>query len=52
MFFFETSAGPGNVTASVPPGMSIESVESELLKKFDGHYDYIKIVRHEIIRLL
>jgi len=51
LFFFETSNGPGTVTIMAPIDRSIESIEQELLAGFDGHYQTIKIIRHEVITL-
>lgn len=51
-FFFETSSGPGHVTAMVNKGISIADAKSQLLAHMDGLYDTIKIVKYEIIEVL
>jgi len=54
-FFFETDAGPGNVTTMVNRGVSIPSAKAQLLQEIiamGGNYLEIEIVKYEILEIL
>lgn len=51
-FFFETSSGPGDVTAALNKGMTIDDAKQMLLTQFNGHYKSIEITRYEIIQII
>jgi len=51
-FFFETSNGPGHVTAMVDKGISIADTKAQLLEAFEGLYDSIKITKYEILKVI
>jgi len=51
-FYFETSNGPGHVTAMVNRGVSIAQAKEQLLAAMTGLYDSIKIVRYEILDVI
>jgi len=50
-FNFETSNGPGSVTAIVSKGITIDEAKKDLLESFEGLYQSIKIVGYEIIKI-
>ena len=57
-FYFETSEGPGECSAIVNKGVTIEQAKQQMLDAFELAYKSmnpemeLKIVKHEIIRFI
>lgn len=51
-FYFETDKGPGDITAMVSKGTTIEAAKGQLLKTFATAYITCELTSYEILDII